>query len=155
VPLTLKSPDGSREMSLAQEEGVDGLLFRLRTLPGGRELLRLPVRGVVDVLGFTPHGRRLVLGLNSDVIIGWGAAKGPEQWIWEGRRPAGAVIAGLRLAASPDGRLLVASFGGRPPAVFDLTAGREVRQLEGQAGVCKCVAFGPDGRLVAAGGEDK
>jgi WD40 repeat protein len=59
------------------------------------------------------------------------------------------------LALSPDGRT-VASAGAawesnpdQPVRLWDLATGRELRQLTGHCGLPNCVAFSPDGKLLA------
>jgi WD40 repeat protein len=63
-------------------------------------------------------------------------------------------------AFSPDGRLLAATFpapksGPQPVKVWDVMDGREVCTLRGHEGVIRSLAFGPGGRLLASGSDDK
>ena len=55
------------------------------------------------------------------------------------------------LAFSPDGkRLAVALFGGQGIRVLDVVSGRELRTLTGHPNWVHCVAFAPDGSVLAS-----
>jgi WD40 repeat protein len=121
----------------------------------GREQLLKGFRGSeVFALAFAPPGLRLpgdqqeqlAWGRQDGVVGVWpiGSGKGSEVL-----RHGGTVV--LTLAFAPDGRTL--AVGGQSDFVqlWDVTSERLVRSLEvGDAPCCRCLAFSPNGRLLAA-----
>jgi hypothetical protein len=67
---------------------------------------------------------------------------------------AAAAGAGSRLAFSPDGRTLVARGADHSVRVWDVAAGKELRQFKGHQGRVETVAYAPDGKTVASGSDD-
>jgi RNA polymerase sigma factor (sigma-70 family) len=60
-----------------------------------------------------------------------------------------------RVAYSPDGKVVASAGADKLVRVWDVAAGREVRQLAGHGGQVFSVAFAPDGKTLASAGDDK
>jgi WD40 repeat protein len=111
----------------------------LALAPGGRELVTFGMDGVARV--WDVAGRKEARRFEAGGPAAWRAAVSPD-----GRRVAG---------VAPLGRYNFVGNGHVPDArVWDLGTGRLLFKLAGPADGNWSVAWSPDGRLVAAGGED-
>lgn len=59
------------------------------------------------------------------------------------------------LAFAPDGKTLLAGAWDGSIRLWDVAAGKEIRQFHGHKGWVRSVAFSPDGKTFASGGKDK
>jgi WD40 repeat protein len=112
--------------------------------------------GLVRAVTVSPDGKTLASGGNDQTIRLWDLATGKPRATLKGH------TAGVRaLAFSPDGRLLASATAGFDQAgkqaraevkLWDAAAGKLRANLKWSAGPGHCLAFSPDGKLVAVGG---
>lgn len=147
------SPDGR---SIAGGSGNlntgQDCVARVWEIASGREILNLPdLGGPVESIAFDARGARLALctrGSRRRSIAVYFTASGARQWCVDGLDAPNAV------AFSPGGdRLACAS--GRQVLVFDAESGTLLTRLVGHEGQVWCLAWSPDGRLLASGGQDR
>src|SRR5689334_2521690 len=59
------------------------------------------------------------------------------------------------VAFAPDGKWLASAGWDKTIRLWDVTSGKELRQLIGHQGEIECLAVAPDGKLLASGAWDK
>jgi WD40 repeat protein len=144
-----------------------GQMVRSWDIASGKEMPTVEDTATADwvCLATSTHGK-LCLALSSDgatLALGgdfyWEDAKNLPREILLYDAGTGKELRRLEsgptraLAFSPDGKTLAATAGARV-VLWDVATGAKRRELTGFKGAVSCVAFTPDGRLVAAGGQD-
>jgi WD40 repeat protein len=159
------SPDGTRVASVTgafdfDRPGLTGDLV-VRDVVTGQEIwpAHRDVPSGFRGVAFSPDGRWIATGNASDLVI-WDAATGAEQSRLTD--PGNRDLPLLSLAYSPDGRRILAGYGGtsNDPRVighaklWDAATGKELgERIPGHPGGILSVAFSPDGREVALASE--
>ncbi len=156
VNAVVALPDGKTVVSAGSDGGVI-----VWDAAAGRQLRRLPGhKDRAQCLAVSPDGRTVASGGRDKVVRLWDVASGREVRTIE----VGGSVKGLAFA--PDGRRLASASGNDlydgwvlevPPhgaAVWDVASGQLLFRLEGHDGGVKTVAYSPDGKLIATGGND-
>lgn len=121
----------------------------LVTKDTGAEVLRLPwEKGLVRALAFSPDGKTLATAGWLDHLRLWNSATG--QMIADLGDPGCEIRS---LAFAPDGKRLACA-AGVAVRLWDLGTSKELPLAPGHSDFVKCVAFAPQGKLVATGSAD-
>jgi WD40 repeat protein len=159
------SPDGKvivGSSRVIKDQKVIAYMVRRWDIHDGRELPPLPSpfgEYPPNSLAYAPDGQTIVAADFMGNLVFWDAATGAVR--------AKLQEAGNRqirdLAFSRDGKMLAAAVGDRARhdfdpgyiALFDAATGHRQSKLTGHTSAILCVAFSPDGRLLASGGLDQ
>jgi WD40 repeat protein len=107
----------------------------------------------VVALAFAPDGRTLAAAEGNGVVKLWDVATGKER---------GPLVTSednippeiSAVAFAPDGGTLAVAVG-HTVQLWDVATGRLAHRLEGHTGNVRCLAYAPDGTLLASGGHDR
>jgi WD40 repeat protein len=142
------SPDGKILASAGYEPVV-----RLWSVATGKEMRQL--RGhtaAVRCVAFSKDGKLMATASSDRTVRLWDAATGKERWAQKAH-----VFASLQVAISPDDRTVatVAGFGEETIRRWDTATGQPrgdaLGNPEERSGGMACVAFAPNGKILAGG----
>jgi WD40 repeat protein len=117
----------------------------------GALLKEVEARGIA--LALSPDGRLAATGRGPEVLV-WDLDKGGPPLTLRGTGEGAVFPGGFQSDAAfrPDGRRLAAGGLDKAVHVWDLDTGKELHRLRGHADVALCVAYSPDGKLIASSG---
>jgi WD40 repeat protein len=134
--------------------------------------IELPLNQGVSSFAFSPDGRSLAVENADQTITVYETASGKERlrlgaavnaqlnvragafvMVANGGVFGGVPAAGPTLAFTPDGRKLAARHG-QKVCVWDVAAGKEIKQLSGHQGDVTTLGLSPDGKTLASGSKD-
>jgi WD40 repeat protein len=149
------SPDGRMLAACASlsEGHVNLVTVRVWDVASGKALGDLPTDALIAALAFAPDNRTLATGSASDVD----ATAPGELRLWDARsrtplaQPVRVRSAVESIAFARDGRTIALGEGAGPVELSTVRARRRVGSVRG---VAANVAVSPDGRVVAAAGND-
>src|SRR5207249_12003241 len=103
--------------------------------------------GAVGGMAFSPDGQTLATGSDDKTVRLWSLAPGRRPGVLQGRTG----WAFSALAFSPDSRLLAAGGHDDKVRLWDVATEQEIAILSGHRRPVMCVAFSPDGKILATG----
>jgi WD40 repeat protein len=135
-------PDGKRLATASWDATV-----RLWDVERGETLFVCPLENGVHSVAFSPDGTVLV-GMTERMLWFWDAATGKELLtVPVDNKAAGDIACGF--AFSPDGKRVAFRMGDDRVQVCDTATGKEPRLLPGHGKTVGCVAWSPDGKVLA------
>jgi actin-like ATPase involved in cell morphogenesis len=147
------SPDGRLLASGSHDKTI-----KLWEVASGRELWTLSGHtNEVHAVAFAPDGQLLASGSGDETVKLWDVASGQQRFTFtlgtRSLRHFFSEVLGGTTSFSPDGRLVS---GGYENAIrlWEVASGRELHTLGGHTDWVRCVAFAPDGRVLASGSDD-
>jgi WD40 repeat protein/serine/threonine protein kinase len=109
----------------------------------------VPMTGMT--FGFSPDGRRLVVGGEKQTVKIWDVETEQELLSLDGHsRDVGATA----FSPDPDGRWVASSGEDSTVKIWDSRSGKLIRNFRGHTGIVTSLAFSPDGRRLYSGSRD-
>jgi WD40 repeat protein len=117
----------------------------------------------INSVAFSPDGKTLYTGGADGKLIAWNPSTGQPRDGGAGGQAAGGTIPGVQsviheitsLSVSPDGKRVALTTVDGMIHIHDAATLAEVESFRAHVGRANCVAYSPDGKLLATGGEDK
>ncbi|MGE0481864.1 MAG: protein kinase [Phycisphaerae bacterium] len=135
------SPEGDRLVTASFDKTL-----RLRDAEGTTLQVLDGHADIVFDVAWSPNGRRIASGGRDRTVRLWDATTGAPLHVWTAPERV------TDLAFSPDGqRLAVAASYSQVVVVLDVDSHEEVLRLPRHGPLVQCVAFSPDGALLASG----
>lgn len=135
---------------IASSSGDQDKTVKVWDASNGKEIVTLPIGSDVDVVRFTPDGKRVVSGANDNVARVWEIPSGRELYDLYGHTNFVTDI-----AFSPDGSRIATASWDRSAKVWDAATGRQLFTLSGHENFLEGIAFSPDGQRLITGSDDK
>ncbi len=108
----------------------------------------------INALAYRPDGKALAIAESYNTLDLWDAATLKSTKTIRNDPVSCLGVSFWSVAFSPDGKTL-ASAGGEEVRLWDVTTGKNIATLEGHTDWALCVAFSPDGTILASGSADK
>jgi WD40 repeat protein len=168
--MTLKSDGNGSHCSALSSDGkiqafcgLDGMITLEEMTPGKAKTTVFGPAKNTTCLAFSPDDKLLASCSRDHVVSVWDVVKGGSKAILKGHNYAVSAV-----VFSPDGTLLASVSGDgleneeweEPPEpcfevkLWNVATMREVASISGETGQMFCVAFSPDGKLLATGDVD-
>lgn len=109
--------------------------------------------GTVESMAFTPDGKILATANHSGIQL-WDLASRRELRKMPASKEAAASGEVFRMAMSPDGKTVALGSNDKIIHLWEVSTGKEVRQLVGHTTTIYAVAYSPDGKTLASAGAD-
>jgi RNA polymerase sigma factor (sigma-70 family) len=144
------SPDGKKLATVgANSTGRPLVIWDAQT---GRQLLQPAVPASVLAAAFSPDGKTVVAATGTKGVFRWDAVTGKQVSHFAGTGSADAPLTTL----TPDGKVLLTSDADKDLRLFDLAAGKAVRDMtvvDAEPGI-RAIAISGDGKRIASGSPD-
>src|SRR5262249_20571196 len=121
----------------------------------GKEVATLPGHtGRVRSARFTPDGKLLITASTDGTLRVWDVASRKRDATLSPSEGHGESAGALAAVRAPDGRAIAVAAETKAVLLRELHTGKILRTLQGHGDAVTCLAYAPDGRLLATAGPD-